>query len=421
MTFFREKKFAETVNDCNKSLEFDSKHEKSYIRKWRALMALGNFEDAYKCLQVAVRELPDSERLGEELDNATEQRELLTTVNNLMASGEHQEARDTLKPLVKTSDNVSLWLAAARADAYLGQTESALERVNKVLMFNAKHDEALRVRGLATFLSGEMEHGISLLKEALEGDIGETVNQDTSDLLHSCQQTFNTFSRGQQRVKRGRYREAVELFTSSIEDGERIPPGSPLYGILLTERAEANLLSDQFEAALADCNEAILLKEDNMTAWTVKIEVYFALGRLQEARDELLGARKSWGAGNEIIEDAYRKTDFELRLKKADDELHKLAASVEAGTPPDDSGPLHMNSSERRSSTPSRRDGGGSGNAGSNSKPRSNRKLSRSGSQRAISRSKRDIMKGGSGRQNSQKGLSSRERGGGRQGAAAAV
>mmetsp|Transcript_15484 Transcript_15484/g.38554 ORF Transcript_15484/g.38554 Transcript_15484/m.38554 type:complete len:1319 (-) Transcript_15484:220-4176(-) len=424
VTFFREKKFAETINDCNKSLEFDPKHEKSYVRKWRALMALGNFEDAFKCLQVAVREKPDSERLGEELDNATEQRELLITVNNLMATGEYQEARDTLKPLIKNSDNVSLWLAAARADAYLGQTESALERVNKVLMFNAKHDEALRVRGLATFLSGEMEHGISLLKEALEGDIGdgENVNQDASDLLHSCQQSFNSFSRGQQRVKRGRYREAVDLFTSSIEDGERIPDGSPLYGILLTERAEANLLSDQFEAALADCTEAISLKEDNMTAWTVKIEVYFALGRLQEARDELLVARKTWGAGNEIIEDAYRKTDFELRMKKADDELHKLAALVETGVTPDESGPLHMNSSERRSSTPGRRSSGaGTGNPGSSSKqPRSNRKLlSRSSSGRATSRSKRDLMKGG--RQSSQKGLNSRERGGGRQGAAAAA
>ena len=57
VTFFREKKFAATVADCDKSLELDPKHEKSYIRKWRALMALGNFEDAYKCLDDAVREV----------------------------------------------------------------------------------------------------------------------------------------------------------------------------------------------------------------------------------------------------------------------------------------------------------------------------------------------------------------------------
>jgi tetratricopeptide (TPR) repeat protein len=332
VTFFREKKFSATVMDCDKSLQLDSKHEKSYIRKWRALMALGNFEDAYMCLQMARDELPNSDRLNEELSNATEQKELLTTVNHLLATGEYQEARVTLKPIVKTSDNVSLWLAAARADACLGFTESALERVNKVLLFNSKHPEALQVRGYAMFLSGEIEHGISLLKESLDVDIDRD-STETTDLLERCHQTFTAFSKGQARVKRGRYKDAVDLFSSAMKDGGRIPQEAPLYALLLTERAEASLLSQRYEDALADCNEAINLKNDNMTAWTVKVEVYFALGSLQEARDELAQVRKTWGAGNETIEDAYKKTDFELRLKKEDDDLHRLVAAVESGLP----------------------------------------------------------------------------------------
>jgi tetratricopeptide (TPR) repeat protein len=332
VTFFREKKFSATVVDCDKSLELDPKHEKSYIRKWRALMALGNSEEAYMCLEAATRELPNSKRLNEELASASEQKELLTTINQLIAQGEYQEARDTLKPLVKNSDNVSLWLAAARADACLGLTESALERVNKVLMFNSKHSEGLQVRGYAMFLSGEMEHGIALLKESLEVDI-DNINSEASEQLDQCQKAFNSFNKGQGRVKRGRYKEAVELFTSSMEAGIAIPKEAPLYGLLLTERAEASLLSQQYQEALDDCNDAIRYKNDNMAAWTVKVEVYFALGRLQEARDDLAEARKTWGAGNETIEESYKKTDFELRLKKADDELHKLVAAVESGKP----------------------------------------------------------------------------------------
>ena len=359
VTFFREKKFSATVLDCDKSLELDPKHEKSYIRKWRALMALGNFEDAYKCLETAVNELPKSDRLNEELESAAEQRELLTTVNALLENGEYQEARDTLKPLVKTSDNVSLWLAAARADACLGFTDSALERVNKVLLFNPKHAEGLQVRGYAMFLSGEMEHGINLLKEALEADI-ENENRNVSVQLEECERCFQNFSKGQARVKRGRYQEAVELFTSAVEEGQEIPRDAPLYGLLLTERAEASLLSNQFEEALDDCVEAIRLKNDNMTAWTVKVEVYFALGRLQEARDELAEVRKTWGAGNETIEEAYKKTDFELRLKKADDDLHRIMASVESGVPPEirDGEPLHMNRDTPVAKTTSRQNPG---------------------------------------------------------------
>jgi len=348
VTFFREKKFSATVLDCDKSLELDPKHEKSFIRKWRALMALGNFEDAFKCLQTAVAEIPDSKRLTEELNSATEQKDLLTTVDALLERREYQEARDTLKPVVKTSDNVSLWLAAARADACLGLTDSALERVNKVLLFNPRHAEGLQVRGYALFLSGEMENGITLLKEALEVEI-EHDHKEVSVMLEYCERCFSSFCKGQARVKRGRYEEAVELFTSAVEDGQPLPPDAPLYGLVLTERAEANLLSNQYEDALEDCSEAIRLKNDNMTAWTVKVEVYFALGRLQEARDELAEVRKTWGAGNDTIEEAYKKTDFELRLKKADDDLHHIMIAVESGTPPTvrDGEPLHMNHDAR--------------------------------------------------------------------------
>jgi tetratricopeptide (TPR) repeat protein len=348
VTFFREKKFSATVLDCDKSLELDPKHEKSYIRKWRALMALGNFDDAFKCLQTAVSEIPDSQRLNEELTSATEQKDLLATVHVLLERREYLEARDTLIPVVKTSDNVSLWLAAARADACLGLTESALERVDKVLLFNPKHAEGLQVRGYAMFLSGEMEHGIALLKEALEVDI-ENDNREVSALLESCEKCFSAFSKGQARVKRGRYEEAVDFFTSAAEDGEPIPHGAPLYGLVLTERAEASLLSNLFEEALEDCIEAIRLKNDNINAWTVKVEVYFALGRLQEARDELAEVRKTWGADNDTIEEAYKKTDFELRLKRADDDLHHIMAAVENGTPPvvRDGEPLHMNHDTR--------------------------------------------------------------------------
>ena len=141
-----------------------------------------------------------------------------------------------------------------------------------------------------------------MLKESLEVDI-ENVYQEASNLLQACQKTFSAFSKGQARVKRGRYKEAVELFNSVMEDGKSIPMASPLYSHLLTERAEASLLSHQYEDALEDCIEAIRLKQDNMNAWTVKVEVYFALGRLQEARDELAEVRKTWGAGNDTIQD----------------------------------------------------------------------------------------------------------------------
>ena len=268
----------------------------------------------------------------------------------LLEKRDYVAAAALLEPRMATSENVALWLAAARVDACVGRTERALQRVEKVLVFNAKHADALRVQGYATFLSGEMEAGIRILKESLECDILEEA-QASSDLLSECQNTLTSFHKGQARVKRGRYRDAVALFTTAIQDGRELPPRAPLYGILLTERAEANLLSDQYAAALQDCTAAITVTPQNVTAWTVKIEVYYALDRLQEARDELAVARKTaWGARNETILDAYKKTDFELRLQKVDNEVRFVVATVDCGKSPvgDASGVLHMNHSQRQ-------------------------------------------------------------------------
>ena len=269
-----------------------------------------------------------------------------------------------------------------------------------------------------------MDHGISILKESLEGDIDETVNRKASDILQGCQQKLNAFHKGQARVKRGRYKEAVELFSIVMKDRERIPTQAPLYGNILTERAEANLLSDQYEAALADCAEAISLKQDNLTAWTVKIEVYYALDRLQEARDELTVARKTWGARNETIEDAYKKTDFELRLQKVDNELRFLVATVECGkSPGDESGVLHMNHSQRRNRSIGNYNSSNNDKGLRSASPR--RSTDNNGTNtniRAKSRSKREGFKFGSvikpnsfrRKDNKQGSRASRERDGGR-------
>jgi len=291
---FREKRFRDCVNDCDKTFEFDKKHEKSYIRKWRSLMALGDFDDSVESLRSALVELPESARLNEELANAIKEKDLLGNVDQMIARHEYQKAHKILEDIVNTSNNIILWCLFARVCSCLGKTGSAIDIVEKVLMINSKNVEGLRIKGLATFLSRDMEQGVKLLEESLDCVTENMANSTTSQTLLQCQQTMTTFRKGQAWVADGRYGEAVDLFTSAMNQGIEIPHHSPLYSMLLTERAEANLLSEQPHAALEDCTEAISLKEDNLSAWAVKIEVYHALGRPQEALDEIGMARKAW-------------------------------------------------------------------------------------------------------------------------------
>lgn len=70
VTFYRERILEPSVEDCEKSLQLDPKSEKTYIRQWRALDAMGRFEDAIAYLEMGTREMPTSSKLQEQLRKA---------------------------------------------------------------------------------------------------------------------------------------------------------------------------------------------------------------------------------------------------------------------------------------------------------------------------------------------------------------
>jgi tetratricopeptide (TPR) repeat protein len=329
VTFFREKKFDNCIEDCDKAIAFDPSYEKSWIRKWRALMALGNFDAAYTCLEMAAETVGESSRIEIELDKARLEQELITDVRALLEKGKFSEAKEKLKPHAMSSDNIGLLFLAARADCGLGHTESALEKVNRALRFNPTHVEGLEIRGYALFLSGETEKGAHLLQDVY---IRDKDNKEVRLKLSRCQKTHSAFSQGRSCVKRGRYKEAVDHFTTAMKVSGEVPKGAPLFSVLRTERAEAWLLSKKFLAALEDCYAVINVDTENATAWAIRSEVLVTMGKADEAKDELSSIRRTWGRDNPTIDEAYRRVDFELRVQKADGDLDSLVAQLQAGT-----------------------------------------------------------------------------------------
>lgn len=331
VTYFREKNFKKCIEDCEKALEYLPTFEKSYIRKWRAFMALGNFEEACECLEEAHKQIPSSQRVYQELVKAREQAEVLSVVNTMIDGGNLEKAKETMKPLAKESDNIGLLLVAAMADAGLGLTEAALDKVNKALRFNPSHAEALQLRGLVLFLSGEMDKGIRLLQELHNR---HPHSSEIANKLNQCQVSLAAFSKGRGYAKRGRYKDAVEQFTIAMEEKALpLPSGTALYSLIKIERAEALLLAKHYGQALKDCKDALESQPENVEAWALKAEIYMCLGRAADAKHELAEIRQTWGGDNLVIEDAYRKASFEEKVRRVDDELMQLINDVEAGVP----------------------------------------------------------------------------------------
>ena len=328
VTYFREKKFQSCIEDCEKAISYDPSYDKSWIRKWRAHMALGDFDGAYQCLETANKLIPDSKKIQDEFASCQRDKELLTTARQFLIKKDYEQIREVLRPHATASDNINLLFLAARADAYLGHTESALEKINKALRFNPMHAEGLELRGHTLFLAGETEKGAHLLQEALN------INKDSKLInkeLSRCQKTHTSFQKGRASVKRGRYAEAVDHFSQAIKDSGNVPSQTPLFSSLRIERAEGYLLCNRYVDACKDCQEVINAQPEHATAWSVRADILVALGESDQAKKELKKIRKTWGFDNATIGDAYKRVDFELRVRKADDDLETFLADLESG------------------------------------------------------------------------------------------
>ena len=361
VTYFREKQFDRCIDDCNMAIQYDGSYEKSWIRKWRALMALGAFEEALHCLEHGAETVSNPSKIRKELTKAREEMEMLQKARELLEESEFAGVREMLRSYIRNSDNIGLLHMAALADCGLGNAEAALEKANKALRFNPKQADGLAIRGYSLFLSGDTEKGTSLIQDAHSRD---KENKRIKNDFQRCSKTHSMLTKGRSCVKRGRYMEAVEHFTGALKDCGTISEKTVLYGMLRSERAEAWMLSDKFLEALKDCQDVISAQRENAAAWTVRAEVLIALGKAEEAKKELMVIRKSWGADNQTIEEGYRRVDFELRVMKADRDLMRFIKELDRGLVPDggvvseDNGrQSSARRSEQRSGRPSSRGG----------------------------------------------------------------
>ena len=354
VTYFREKQFDRCIEDCNMAIQYDRTYEKSWIRKWRALMALGVFEEALACLEHGCETVSNPNKIKKELTKAREEMDMYQESRRLLEEREFAAVRDMLKTYIRNSDNIGLLHMAALADCGLGNAEAALEKANKALRFNPVQPDGLAIRGYGLFLSGDTEKGTSLIQDAHSRD---KENKRIKKDFQRCSKTHSALTKGRSCVKRGRYMDAVEHFTSALKECGVISETTILYGMLRSERAEAWMLCDKFLEALKDCQEVINAQRENAAAWTVRAEVLIALGKAEEAKKELTLIRKTWGADNQTVEEGYRRVDFELRVMKADRDLMRFIKELDRGYVPE-GGVVPEDENGRNSSA---RRGGGSG------------------------------------------------------------
>ena len=329
-TFYRYKKFDECVKDCEDAIQYDPMLDKAWIRKWRVLMVQGAFHDAHAFLEEAVATLPESNRIRDEYDRSVNDMGTISLLTQSIETGDVVDADKTMYESFEISscENVLLLKCYAELLVSNGDTNGALKYIDRALEINPTHEECLELQGICHFYSGNMKEAVQILKESCR----ESSSSKLKKALARVQHCYTLRAKAKVQTQHGRHDEADELLTALIRACEPLPTKSMLFSMLRVERAHNSLQMQKHLDVLQDCQEVININGEFTPVRIIRSEVLIAQGKSDVARTELLQIRKTWGAGDPVIESTYRKVDFECRVSRANDDVLALQKSLESGT-----------------------------------------------------------------------------------------
>jgi tetratricopeptide (TPR) repeat protein len=331
-TFYRDKKFNECIEDCECAIRYEPTTDKSWIRKWRALSAKGNFHQAYKVLGEALTIIPDSIRIKQEYECAKKDMDTLILLQSHLLDTVDQQSEKLTEKIsseMTNSENVLLLSHYAKVMVANADTENALKVLDIALEINPAYIDCLELKGLCHFFDGAVEYGIRLLTEAYEQN---ECNAQLLKVLTRLQKTYEFYAQAQMAMESGRHEEANEVLSAAIQASDPLPAKSVLFRKLRTDRASNALQLQQYLSALQDCKEVIDAQREYAPIWIVRTEILMSLGKVKEARKELKHIRKSWGFGDVNIASSYNKVDFEFHVLRAHDDVELLQYELESGT-----------------------------------------------------------------------------------------
>lgn len=316
--------FQTCLDDCDEAIRLNPENYKAYLRRSRALMSIGQLEDACSLLNTGIATVSNKDSLIEELRKMQELMDHLTEVKGFLAQNDVSAAAGALAPIMSFPENACTSLMAAWVDAARGKTDRALDQCAKAFKLVPGHVAGLLVVGYVTILCGEIKEGIEMLAKSLQENPNDA---DTKSMLLLARQTRKAIVSAREVAEAGESDKAVEYYTEALEGGLYIPQGTPLSIKLLMERGEELLSNGQYREAFLDADHVLDAEGENVRAWIIKAESYHGLGRSRDALRELQAIKSTWGSNNAEIEKACEKASFETKIQDAEAELVALIPS----------------------------------------------------------------------------------------------
>ncbi|CAJ1942004.1 unnamed protein product [Cylindrotheca closterium] len=317
--------YHKSLEDCDHILKkLDSTNVKVFVRACRAAIQLGQLDLAQKYVQQGLSQKTQNPVLQKEQRRLAQMTQWTAMGTKQLSSQQYATAKSCYSNLIKEAPAaIPFLLGAAQADLGLGLTDSALRLTKRVLTQHAQNPQGCWVRGQAVFLMGDLKVGLKLLQEALRLD------PDSAEIKNSfkaAKKVEQSIEGAKKKMFSRNFQEAVDLLTSCVDIYKPLPPKSPLYANLLTQRAQAYLRLKEYKNCLKDCSLVLYAQEYNIPTWLIRFQAHHGLEDHETAMEEIKDLLRRLPQ-EEQLQKAYVKADFLLRKQKRVDFYELLGVS----------------------------------------------------------------------------------------------
>eukprot|EP00455_Lapot_gusevi_P022747 TRINITY_DN236_c0_g1_i1.p1 TRINITY_DN236_c0_g1~~TRINITY_DN236_c0_g1_i1.p1 ORF type:complete len:506 (+),score=151.41 TRINITY_DN236_c0_g1_i1:60-1577(+) len=316
------KEYKRALLDCKRAIELDPTFVKALIRASKCSCQLGDLRGALDLLQRSpVASDPD---VQVELNRVNALQRVLERARAGLDEGKQESALSLIQDVLhEVSDSLEHRIMAIDAMIGAKQFEQAMTLSTDVLRSAPNHPDALRVRGLSLYYTGNSANAIRHLQEALRIDPD---NSKSMRALKMIKKVESVKQAGNDAFRAGRCQEAIELYTEGINLD---PLNSEYVSTLLCNRAAAHMKLTRWQEAVNDCTACLDINENYSKAYVRRATCYSQLENYEEAVRDYEKALKL-DPENSDLRQNIRQAKLDLKRSKRKDYYKVLGVSRDA-------------------------------------------------------------------------------------------
>lgn len=318
-------KFKDALEDSLTSIRLDPGFTKGLMRVGKCYLQFGDYDSSEKYYKLALAKEPNNEQIKSELNMVAALRSKTRLGEDALHDGDVDRAMQLFTSvLVSVPDSLSAKRGIAACQLKKRNPTRALELVREVLSIDPNDEIAQIVRAEGLYYNGNVDMAIKICLQMLEMDPDSS---KIRGLLRRAREVTKEKEAGDKLFKERNYSEAAEAYTRALEVD---PLLDNLNAKIYCNRAGCYQALKQYEEAVTDCNQAILLDEKYSKAYIRRAKCHSVLGNAQDSVYDWQKA-KELDPENREISTGLREAQRALKLAQRKDYYKLLDISKDAG------------------------------------------------------------------------------------------